>query len=79
MNARIKQLVEQATRIGVKTDKFGGTEYTSVFDKEKFAELIVKECTKVCAPIPGLPFSAEIEAARYGCAKDIKQHFGIEE
>lgn len=71
MNARIKQLVEQATRIGVKTDKLGGTEYTSVFDKEKFAESIVLKC-------------AELMYGRdeNGNCKDgdvIKKYFGVEE
>ena len=42
MNERIRQLVEQATiNIG---DKFHPIDF---FDKEKFAELIVKECMKL--------------------------------
>ena len=45
MNERIKELIKQATTIeehkwGVSYDKF---------DKEKFAELIVAECTKILA------------------------------
>jgi hypothetical protein len=44
MNERIKQLAEQATTI---VDMVGPQGYTSSyanFDREKFAELIVKEC-----------------------------------
>ena len=47
MNERIKQLAEQATTI---VDMVGPQGYTSSyanFDREKFAELIVKECAKV--------------------------------
>jgi hypothetical protein len=45
MNERIKELVEQATSIQ------GPTPYNpltfEVFDKEKFAELIVQECADI--------------------------------
>ncbi len=44
MNERIKELIEKATTVDVTIDEFGGTSYTPVFDKEKFAELLVKEC-----------------------------------
>lgn len=47
MNKRFEELAEHATRVDVTVDRFGGTEYTSVFDKEKFAELIVQECATV--------------------------------
>jgi hypothetical protein len=44
MNERIKQLVEQATiNIG---DEFHPIDF---FDKEKFAELIVRECLEACS------------------------------
>jgi hypothetical protein len=46
MNERIKQLAEQATTI---VDMVGPQGYTSSyanFDREKFAELIVRECMK---------------------------------
>jgi hypothetical protein len=39
MNERIRQLAEQAT-----TEEADGFKY---FDKEKFAELIVRECANV--------------------------------
>ncbi len=71
MNERIKELVEQAT-----TEEHDGFRY---FDKQKFAELIIKECAQRCDPIPGLEFSIEEEAARAGCKKDILKGFGVEQ
>jgi len=74
MNERIKQLAEQATSIQ------GPTPYNpltfEVFDKEKFAELIVRECAKI-ATYPQLGD----EESYYGneFAKAIKKHFGVEE
>jgi hypothetical protein len=53
MNERIKQLAEQATMIkGVNCEGYLGRSYTrqeEYFDKEKFAELIVKETMQVVA------------------------------
>ena len=67
MNERIRQLAEQAT-----TYHNGGlgTEI-ELFDKEKFAELIVRECASVC----------ENSNYEFGTifTKMIKEHFGVEE
>ncbi len=66
MNKRITQLAEQATSTQ------GPTPYNpltfEVFDKEKFAELIVREC-------------AEVVYSRSGHAtpQDLYEHFGVEE
>jgi hypothetical protein len=74
MNERIKELAEQAS-CDIK-DEFGywvGRE----FDKEKFAELIVKECASVCesATQEGQP----LHLVSIGYADRIKKHFGVEE
>jgi len=45
MNERIKLLAEQATTYIEPTSTSGEG---WIFDKEKFAELIVKECVKFC-------------------------------
>ena len=70
MNERIKELIEQATSTQ------GPTPYNpltfEVFDKEKFAELIVRECMAVARKADGL--DAEYEAWYL-----IEQHFGVEE
>ena len=71
MNERIKELAEQCTDY-----VFGEGGSYEMFDKEKFAELIVREClTKI-----------ENEAAQYAepvwafeLVNDIKEHFGVEE
>ena len=73
MNERIKELAEQAT---VWKDANHG--YT--FDKEKFAELIVKECMQACIN-EGKTFEVE-SAGEYSSnlyATAIKKHFGVEE
>lgn len=45
MNERLKELVEKATTIEVISGRgYDTTQYITRFDKEKFSELIVKEC-----------------------------------
>ena len=43
-------------------------------DKEKFAELIVKECAGIANK-----HMVECESINYGVGTKIKQHFGVEE
>ena len=64
MNERIKQLSEQATEC-----YSNGQERT--FDKEKFAELIVKEMLVTCEEHPA--WTGRM------IGEKIKQHFGVEE
>ena len=68
MNERIKQLAEQA----------GWDNHHSKFDTriEKFAELIVRECAKVCRDQPNV---YALKADRDNCAIAIEEHFGVEE
>ena len=44
------------------------------FDKEKFAELIVRECAEFANE-----HNSEAEGVTLGIGKAIKQHFGVEE
>lgn len=60
MNKQIKELVAQAT-----TEESDGFKY---FDKEKFAELIVRECAN---------FSDK--GTRGGIGELMKKHFGVKE
>ena len=60
MNERIKELVKQATTI----EEHGWGASYEHFDKEKFAELIVRECAEIC-----------LEANDH---KNILRHFGVE-
>ena len=62
MNEKIKQLAEQATTY-IEPTATSGEGW--IFDKEKFAELIVRECINAC----GSDFGTKL----------IKQHFGVEE
>ena len=76
MNERIRELVKQATTI---EEHKWGVSYDN-FDKEKFAELIVKECAEIClemaAKCAGLPGDG---ALAKDCAYYIKKDFGVEE
>ena len=53
----------------------GNFEFSS-FDPEKFAELIVRECAKVCRDQPNV---YALKADRDNCAIAIEEHFGVEE
>ena len=76
MNERIKELIKQATTI---EEHKWGVSYDN-FDKEKFAELIVRECADICmemaAKCAGLPGDG---ALARDCADWIKKDFGVEE
>jgi len=65
MNKRIKLLAEQAM---VTVPAAEGSISHTYFDKEKFAELIVRECANVAANHDALDIYEEI-----------REHFGVEE
>jgi hypothetical protein len=68
MNERIRELTEQAT-----TEEADGFKY---FDKEKFAELIIRECADAIAKDSRL---GDVRSAANGCVRTIKEHFGVAE
>ena len=74
MNERIRELAEQATSIVESPpNREGWTSSYAYFDKEKFAELIVRECGVALSPMLR-------DMVSRGQAFDlIKQHFGVEE
>jgi hypothetical protein len=74
MNERIKELIKQATTI---EEHKWGVSYDN-FDKEKFAELIVRECVQVCAD-RGAHHDGLYSAWADDCSKRIGKHFGVEE
>ncbi len=79
MNERIKQLAIQARKHFPKTETSG--EFW-VFDKEKFAELIVRECMRMCdcADVSYLEHGCDKEASGAAGAKQfIKEWFEVEE
>jgi len=74
MNERIDELIEECTSVNEDIVYDGRDSYmkrTEYFDKEKFAELIVRECATIADKDSSQP------CASYG--ELIKQHFGVEE
>jgi hypothetical protein len=84
MNERIRELAVQARQEFLKLPTGYTPEQVGMYPQlmEKFAELIVRECAK----------RVESKADRWGnmtdeiinecilkCAKDLKEHFGVEE
>ena len=67
MNERIKELSEQARQYAESKMHLTGVKDSAAYD-EKFAELIVAECTKILAD------NSEFR----GCVI-ISKHFGVEE
>jgi hypothetical protein len=70
MNERIRELAEQATSHMPGHPPYDGLTF-DVFDKEKFAELIVKECYLWAKENGGLGCEEDFEA--------LKEHFGVKE
>ena len=79
MNERIQKLAEQVTSIVESPpNREGWTSSYASFDKEKFAELIVRECaTLVDAAFDIDEHSGEVVS--YADGGQLKEHFGIEE
>ena len=74
MNERIRQLAREADGVFIHKLITGAKQYTFLEkDLEKFAELIVKECAKVCDDLQKWPSTEPRH-----CASDIKIHFGVE-
>jgi hypothetical protein len=83
MNERIEKLLEQCQ---IETYGVNGELLEIGFDAEKFAELIVRECSKVITDLPNRMVDAELSPYNEGwrngrlLAKEhIEQHFGVEE
>ena len=71
MNERIRQLAEQATTY---IDPSANDGVCWNFDKEKFAELIVRECAEFADE-----HNEESEGVTLGVGRELKKHFGVEE
>ena len=81
MNERIKELAEQANELDCKTfDEYNHqTVQHYKFNKEKFAELIVRECANHCDLLLDHKISSEWSRGTHDCSRAIKKHFGVEE
>ena len=49
-----------------------------IFSKEKFAELIVRECANHCDLLLDHKISSEWSRGTHDCSRAIKKHFGVE-
>ena len=72
MNERIKELIKQATTI---EEHKWGVSYDN-FDKEKFAELIVRECLDIAQDRAAFDWAPPNDVNHI--IDEIKQHFGVE-
>jgi|LakMenEpi03Aug12_release.lakeMendotaPanAssembly.Ray.scaffolds.fasta_scaffold299521_2 hypothetical protein len=76
MNERIKELINQCTSYS------DGSTWTSreEFDKEKFAELIVKECADIALKSGSVTNKSAVAVAEADrIYHKINEHFGVEE
>jgi hypothetical protein len=72
MNERIRELKAKAL---VSISKNGYTSW--VFNEDKFAELIIRECANIVDSHKGVALPGEPGRSVNG--NDLKEHFGIEE
>jgi hypothetical protein len=82
MNERILKLTEQATEHDYTTwDSYNQKELVYYkFNKEKFAQLIVRECMNaVCDPRTTYLESMTDSSAMYTARERIRKHFGVKE
>jgi hypothetical protein len=80
MNERIRELAEQATSHMPGHPPYDGLTF-DVFDKEKFAELIVRECVELVSANRDLAIEDgwNVDEAMSTAINDIEEHFGVEE
>lgn len=69
MNNRINELAEQATTV-IEATEYSGEGW--IFNKEKFAELIITECTTVIE-------RNLFQGIGWNTSRAVKRHFGIED
>jgi hypothetical protein len=78
MNKRIKELADQCSDEQL-IEYDGGGMYVEVFDKEKFAELIVLDFVKVVNATRPAVGGVPAELALDWVEKNVKAYFGVEE
>jgi hypothetical protein len=80
MNERIKELEKQATTVVEGWSDENGTTRYYEFNREKFAELIVRECLGCCEQVISDPVPKSVDTWLNGgeqCIQEIKEHFGL--
>jgi len=83
MNERIKELAERAHEWSKcaswsTNPEYGDKKFEDLYN-EKFADLIVRECVRVCDAIADTAWSKDEVKYTEQCIDTIKQHFGLEE
>jgi hypothetical protein len=84
MNDRIQELVISSGIYDCILDPYdklnnGDPSSSVMFDMEKFAELIVKECVNVCVSMQLIgPYKEVQDATLKDAVAQIKDHFGVE-
>lgn len=76
MNERIKELAKQATEYETGICMFGEFKSKKKFNKQKFAELIVKECANIARQTES-DDSDDYKSGRTWASLDILEHFGV--
>lgn len=80
MNERIKELIAECTH--TVTDYSSGIDSSyEEFDKEKFAELIVRECARAVDKVyetAGPDYGCYDWGATFADGNDVLKHFGVE-
>lgn len=76
MNKRIQELAEQATTYIEPVPGHSGEGW--IFDKEKFAELIVEECARIVPNTDLGDVDGGDSAVLRAASKQIREHFGVE-
>ena len=79
MNERIRELAEQCT---YRYESSNGSGEYEIFDREKFAELIVNDCLSIARlqrnNMQFLASNPPQSAAAYDIERNIMNHFGVE-
>jgi hypothetical protein len=79
MNERINKLFGQAMDQSIPETWTTLTHSQLSILKDKFAELIVKECANHCDLLLDHKISSEWSRGTHDCSRAIKKHFGVEE
>lgn len=78
LDAGIAQVANSAKLVVINRD---GNIIDPIVGLEKFAELIIEECIKICEDMDGVDNFEQMmnpRTPRYDCVCEIKEHFGVE-
>ena len=76
MNERIRELAMNAWEYVLNNDAPDGVHFKRDWYDEKFAELIVKDCTRIVTN-NGIATAEHDQMVRQDCVNEINEHFGV--